>query len=92
MTIFAIGDSHSIFFHNSSIIKEHWVSFANLPLTWYRLIREGLDIYNVGNKLGNGHEQNNIKSSDSVLFCYGWNDIQKNINKYAKIKIITEFM
>ena len=84
MNIFAIGDSHSIFFHNSKIIKEHWVSFAGLPLTWYQLIRKGLDIYNIGTKLGNGHEKYNIKSGDFVLFCYGWNDIQKNIYKYAK--------
>ena len=84
MNIFAIGDSHSIFFHNSEIIKEHWVSFAGLPLTWYQLINRGLDLYNVGTKLGNGHEKYNIKSGDFVLFCYGWNDIQKNIYKYAK--------
>jgi len=84
MNIFAIGDSHSIFFWNSEIIKEHWVSFAGLPLTWYQLIKRGLDIYNVGTKLGKGHEKYNIKSGDFVLFCYGWNDIQKNIYKYAK--------
>jgi len=84
MNIFAIGDSHSIFFHNSEIIKEHWVSFAGLPLTWYQLINRGLDLYNVGTKLGNGHEKYNIKSGDFVLFCYGWNDIQKNIYRYAK--------
>ena len=59
MSIFAIGDSHSIFFHNSPKIKEHWVAFANLPVTWHRLISEGLDIYNIGNLLGNGHEKYN---------------------------------
>ena len=84
MTIFAIGDSHSIFYHNSKTIKEHWVSFAGLPVTWYRLCNEGLDIYNIGTILGNGHEKYNIKSGDNVLFCYGWNDIQKNIYKYSK--------
>jgi len=90
MTIFAIGDSHSIFFWNSEIIKEHWVSFAGLPLTWYQLINRGLDLYNVGTKLGNDHEKYNIKSGDCVLFCYGWNDIQKNIYKYAKNNYKTE--
>ena len=30
------------------------------------------------------HEKYNIKSGDFVLFCYGWNDIQKNIYKYTK--------
>lgn len=85
MTIFAIGDSHSIFFHNSPDIKEHWLGFSkNLPVTWNRLIKEGLDLYNIGNKLGNGHQKYNIKAGDYVMFCYGWNDIQKNIYKYAK--------
>ena len=84
MTIFATGDSHSIFFHNSPVIKEHWLGFSSLPLTWFRLLHEGLDIYNIGNILGNGHETYNIKNGDHVLFYYGWGDIQKNIYKYAK--------
>lgn len=85
MTIFAIGDSHSIFFHNSNIIKEHWLGFdKSFPVTWFRLIKEGLDLYSIGSKLGNGHGKYNIKSGDYVMFCYGWNDIQKNIYKYAK--------
>ena len=84
MTIFAIGDGHSIFYHNSNKIKEHWVGWAGLPVTWNQLINRGLDIYNVGTKLGNGHEKYNIKSGDFVLFCYGWSDIQKKIYKYAK--------
>lgn len=82
--IFAIGDSHCIFYHNSSKIKEHWVAFANLPVTWFRLLNEGIDIYNIGNMLKNGHEKYNIKENDKVLFSYGWNDIQKNIYKYHK--------
>ncbi len=84
MSIFATGDSHSIFYHNSPIIKEHWVCFANLPVTLYRLINEGLPIYKIGTLLGNGHEKYNISSGDTVLFSYGYNDIQKNIHKYAK--------
>lgn len=77
--ILAIGDSHSIFFHNSTSIIEHWVGFRQLPITWYRFNTEGLDIPNLGTIIGNGHEKNNIVSGDYVLFCYGWNDIQKNI-------------
>ena len=42
--IFAIGDSHSIFFHNSIYIKEHWVAFGKMPVTIYRLLKDGLDI------------------------------------------------
>ena len=84
--IFAIGDSHSIFFYNSMKIKEHWFfgkSVKNLPSTIYRLINEDLDIYNIGTILGNSHEKYNIKKNDYVIFFMGFNDIQKNINKYA---------
>ena len=84
MTIFAVGDSHSIFFHNSKIVKEHWLGMSGLPISWHRLIKEGLDIYSIGSQLGNGHEKYNIQPGDFVLFCYGWNDIQKNIYKYAR--------
>ena len=34
--------------------------------------------------LGNGHEKNNPKEGDYILFCYGWNDIQRNIYKHTK--------
>lgn len=82
--VFAVGDSHTIFFYNSMKIKEHWVYQSNIPLTIYRLLQEGLDIYNLGNLLGNGHEKYNIKNGDYVIFYYGFNDIQKNINIYAE--------
>jgi hypothetical protein len=82
--IFAIGDSHSIFFYNSLKIKEHWLGCSNLPISIYRLVNEGLDIYNIGNIIGNQHEKYNIKKDDYVLFFYGYNDVQKNIWLYAK--------
>ena len=81
--IFAIGDSHTIFFYNSMKIFEHWFFGCTLPATIYRLIHEDLDIYNIGNKLGNSHEKYNIKENDYVIFFMGFNDIQKNINKYG---------
>lgn len=84
--IYAIGDSHSIFFYNSMKIKEHWFyGNHNLPLTIYKLINNAdkLDIYNIGTILGNGHEKYNIKKNDYVLFFFGYNDIQKNISKYS---------
>ena len=85
--IFAIGDSHSIFFYNSIKIKEHWF-FSNLkknklPLTIYTLIHDNLDIYNIGNNLGNGHQLYNIKKKDFVLMNFGFNDIQRNIYLHA---------
>ena len=88
--IFAIGDSHSIFFYNSIKIKEHWLGCSNLPITIHRLEKEGLDIYNIGNIIGNQHEKYNIKKDDYVLFFYGYNDIQKNIYLYAKDSYETE--
>ena len=88
--IFAIGDSHCIFFYNSLKIKEHWLGCTHLPISIYRLINEGLDIYKLGNIIGNGHEKYNIKNGDFVIFYYGFNDIQKNINLHAKHNWVEE--
>jgi hypothetical protein len=81
--IFSIGDSHSIFFYNSMKIKEHWFFGCNLPLTMYSLSQKGLDIYNVGTAIGNGHELYNIKANDFVLMSFGYNDMQRNIFLHA---------
>jgi hypothetical protein len=91
--IFAVGDSHSIFFYNSMKIKEHWFFNSKLSLTIYTLLRDNLNIYDIGTLLGNGHEKYNIKAGDYVLFYYGYNDVQKNINlhyKYSWEKEITK--
>ena len=82
--IFAIGDSHSIFFYNSMKIKEHWFFNSFLPRTIYRLLNEDLDIYSIGNFVGNLHEKYNIKENDYVIFYFGFNDIQRNIQKHAE--------
>jgi hypothetical protein len=82
--IFAIGDSHTIFFYNSMKIKEHWFYNCNLPLTIYTLLKNNLNIYEIGNILGNGHQEYNIKEGDYVIFYYGFNDIQRNINLHCK--------
>lgn len=83
MSIFAIGDSHSIFYHNSEKIIELWFGMSNIPVTIFKLLINGLDIYKVG-KILKKQEKYNIKANDKVMFCYGYNDIQKNIYKYAK--------
>jgi len=84
MTIFAIGDSHSIFYYDSLIIKNHWVGWGGMPVTMFRLIEEGLPLYSIADKLPPGDTcKINIKEGDYVLFSYGWNDVQKNINKYS---------
>ena len=87
--IFAIGDSHSIFFYNSMLIKEHWAS-ENLPVTINKFLKIEFDIHHIGDILGNGHERYNIKSEDFVIFYYGYNDIQRNVyvhcqNDYASM-------
>jgi hypothetical protein len=86
--IFAIGDSHCLFFLKSIKIKNHWL--YGMPITIYTLLREGLDIFNIGTNLenhqgifGKGHSKYNIKEKDFVIFFFGWNDMQKNINLHA---------
>lgn len=74
--IYAIGDSHTIFFHNSMKIHEHWGYGSRIPLTMYTFTNNDLNIYNIGTILGNGHEKYNIKSNDYVIFFYGYNDVQ----------------
>jgi hypothetical protein len=81
--IFAIGDSHSIFYFNSLKIKEHWLGMTNLPISMYRFINEGLDLYNIGSVIGQRHNEYNIAENDYVIFFYGFNDFQKNIYKYS---------
>jgi len=77
--IHAIGDSHSIYFHNSVKIYEHWGKIV----TMYNLVKQGIDLLNLGNILGNGHETYNIKMNDYVIFYYGYNDVQKHFfNNY----------
>jgi hypothetical protein len=72
--IHAIGDSHSIFFHNSMKIYEHWGHIVSM----YNLVKQSINIFKLGNILGNGHEKYNINTNDYVIFYYGYNDIQKH--------------
>ena len=72
--IHAIGDSHCIFFHNSMKIYEQWGHIVSM----YNLVKQGIDIFKLGNILGNGHEKYNINMNDYVIFYYGYNDIQKH--------------
>lgn len=84
--IFAVGDSHTIFFYNSLKIKEHYSFISTLPLTMYKFINMDIDIYNIGTILGNKHEKYNIKENDYVIFYFGYNDVQRNIDIHAKNK------
>jgi len=96
---FAIGDSHSTFFEQSGIMKSHWLGPINTATIYQLLSRDldlyslkeilaTSDHYvNVGAakwQFPDGiYTTENIKQNDIVIFCYGFNDIQKNINKYA---------
>ena len=85
MSIFAIGDSHCIYYYDSLTIKNHWVGWGGMPVTMFRLIEEGLPLYSIADKLPPGDTcKINIKDGDYVLFYYGWNDVQKNIKKYSE--------
>lgn len=83
--IFVVGDSHSIYYFDSHIVKHHWVGWGGMPVTMYQLISQGLPLYNIVERFPPGDICNiNIKKNDIVLFSYGWNDVQKNIYKYGK--------
>ena len=83
--IFAVGDSHSIFFYKSTKIISLWGGFTpEFPLTMYKLLNSNMNILDVPKIIGRGHEKLVIRENDFVLFFYGVNDIQKNINLHAK--------
>jgi lysophospholipase L1-like esterase len=88
--IYAFGDSHSIFFYNSLLIKEHWVGNSkNFGITFYSLSKN-TDIYNIGTILQNNHEKYNIKKNDYILFSFGFNDIQLRVKQYTNGDYIKE--
>lgn len=85
--IFAVGDSHAIFFYKSKKIIAMWGGLtSNYPLTIHRLIRTNLNALDIPSVIGRGHERYKIKENDCVIFYYGYNDIQKHIAKYENWK------
>jgi lysophospholipase L1-like esterase len=85
-TIYAIGDSHSIIYSKSKYIKEHWLGYGGnatnfpFPITMHKLSNEGLEIDLMPSRIGNGHEKHVPVKGDIVIFCYGYNDANKNIS------------
>jgi len=78
--IIATGDSQCIHFWKIAFVTEHWLGFNTvLPITINRLGKEGLDIGTIHTALGNGHERFPVKPGDTVLYCYGYNDIQYRV-------------
>lgn len=82
--LFAIGDSHCIFYIDSPAIHHHWVGWGGMPVTMYTFVESGLPLYNIVERLPPGDICTlNIREGDYVLFSYGWNDVQKNIHTYS---------
>lgn len=76
----ATGDSHSILFLYLGYVTEHYLGFnTDLPLTMHRCGTEGLNLAQIPSRLGNGHERFPIKPGDTVIYCYGYNDIQYRV-------------
>jgi hypothetical protein len=82
--IYALGDSHSIFFYISLKIHEHWL--RGQIFTIYKFIESDLDLYNIGNFIKFGHDAYNIKENDYVIFYFGYNDVQKQIHTHASTR------
>ena len=97
--LFAIGDSHSIFFDQAGIMKSHWTGPIHV-VTIYQLLKFGLNLDGLQQKLASSdhythivpmpwqcpsgkYDVPNIRNKDYVVFCFGFNDIQKNIHKYG---------
>lgn len=97
--LFAVGDSHSLFFDQAGIMKSHWTGPIHTA-TIYQMLKLGLNFDRLQEELAiSAHYTNigpplwqcpsgkydvpNIKKGDCVIFCFGFNDIQKNIHKYA---------
>ena len=39
--IFAVGDSHSIFYYDITIVNHRWVGWGGIPVTMYQLLMKG---------------------------------------------------
>jgi lysophospholipase L1-like esterase len=106
MSLFAVGDSHSSFFEHAGLMKSHWMGPTHTATIYQLLkrdldiynLQEALaksDHYvNIGVPLwkcpSGKYDTPNIKENDTVIFCYGFNDMQKNIHKYAEATYETE--
>lgn len=97
--IFIIGDSHVTFFERAGFMRSHWTGPIHIVTIYQLLqhglmlggLKEQLSksdhFVNVGVfpwQCPSGvYDVPNISEGDVVLFSFGFNDIQKNIYKYA---------
>ncbi len=98
MEVFAIGDSHSAFFGQRGLAKCHWTGAIGKATIYQVLkqgldifnLRAEIINSDHSKECGfmkwqtdcYGYGVSDIQNSDTVLFVFGYNDIQKNINKY----------
>ncbi len=97
---YAIGDSHTTFFAKANIMKSHWLGPINAVTIYQLLKKDLDILNLTEDLAKSEHYKNvgvypwqcpsgvydvpNIKKGDCCVFFYGFNDIQKNIHKYAK--------
>ncbi len=99
MKLFSIGDSHSIFFEQGGIMASHWTGPIHIATIYLLLkeglnidnLQSDLAKSDHYTKIGmppwKGNNPTystpNIQPGDAVFFWFGFNDIQKNVHKYA---------
>lgn len=100
MGMYIIGDSHATFFDQADIMRSHWTGPIHTATIYQLLkkglnlntIREDLarsdHFVNIGVfpwQCPSGiYDIPNIKEGDIVFFSFGFNDVQKNVYKYAR--------
>ncbi len=97
--IIAVGDSHVTFLERAGFMRSHWMGplyvvtiykLLESGLNLYSLkesLADSPHYINVGvypwQCPSGRYDVPSVKSGDIVVFSYGFNDVQKNINKYA---------
>lgn len=97
--LISIGDSHVTFLERAGIMRSHWLGPLNCVTIYQllkqnleldkltQLLRDSAHYKNVGVypwQCPNGvYDVPNVQPGDKVIFSFGFNDVQKNINKYA---------
>ncbi len=97
--LFVVGDSHALFFDQVGIMKSHWTGPIHSATIYQMLklgldlfhLQQKLAVSDHYVYVGppawqcpsGKYTVPNIKRGDCVIFSFGFNDIQKNIHKYA---------
>lgn len=106
--LYVIGDSHSLFYDQARIMKSHWTGPIHVATVYQLLklglnifhLKEGLANSDHYKHVGvppwqcpsGKYDISNIKPGDIVFYSFGFNDIQKNIYKYARDRYQDEIL